>query len=83
VIENTRFGRPLLLTPREEFEIRQMREAGVSIRDCAAYMNISKATVYRVLSKLRKKLGAEKLPNGQSARSHLTRRIESNIGNQA
>lgn len=79
----TRFGRPVLLTPREEFEIRQMREAGVSIRDCAGYMNISKATVYRVLSKLRKKLGPEKLPNGHSARSHLTRHVATNTENQA
>lgn len=67
----THFGRPLLLTPRDEFEIRQLREAGVSIKDCASYKNVSKATVYRVLSKLRKKLGPEKLPRGQSARSHL------------
>jgi DNA invertase Pin-like site-specific DNA recombinase len=70
----TRFGRPLMLTTLQEFELRQFREAGVSIRDCAAYFNISKSTVYRVLSKQRKKLGPEKLPRGQMARSHLTRR---------
>jgi predicted DNA-binding protein (UPF0251 family) len=79
----TRFGRPILLTPREEFEIRQLRESGVSIRDCASYMNVSQTTVYRVLRKLRKKLGAEKLPRGQSARSHLTRRDNIQQGNQA
>jgi IS30 family transposase len=81
--ENTRFGRPILLTPREKFEVRQMREAGISIRECAGYMNVSKATIYRVLSELRGKLGPEKLPRGQSARAHLTRRIESITGNQA
>lgn len=73
----TRFGRPILLTPRDEFEIRQLRESGVSIRDCASYKNVSKATVYRVLKKLREKLGPEKLPRGQSARSHLIARQES------
>lgn len=71
----TRFGRPLLLTPLQEFEIRQFREAGVSVRDCAAYFNISKATVFRVLAKQRKRLGPEKLPRGLSARSHLTARV--------
>ncbi len=78
-LAGTRFGRPLLLTPREEFEIRQMREAGVTIKDCCGYFNISEATVYRVLSKLRRKLGPEKLPRGQTARSHLTRQNDAQI----
>jgi len=60
------------LEPKEEFEIRLFREAGVSIDRCAKLFEVSEATVYRALRKLRKKLGPEKLPNRQSARSHLT-----------
>lgn len=62
------------LTPRDKFELRQFREAGVSVRDCAAYKGISVATCLRALAELRAKLGPEKLPNGRRARSHLTRR---------
>jgi hypothetical protein len=62
------------LTPRDKFELRQFREAGVSVKDCAKYKNISVATCLRALAELRAKLGPEKLPNGRRARSHLTRR---------
>jgi hypothetical protein len=63
------------LTTRDEFELWQSREAGVSVKDCAAYFNVSVATVLRILAKLRKKFGRmEKLPNGRRARAHLTRR---------
>lgn len=67
-------GRPPKLTPLQEFEIRQYREAGATIKQCAGLYEISIATVYRVLAKQRKKFGIEKLPNGQRARSYLTRR---------
>lgn len=69
-----KIGRPPTLTPVEEFTMRQYREAGMSIRQCETAFNVSKATVYRVLAKQREKFGPEKLPNRQSARSHLTRR---------
>lgn len=74
-------SRPALLKPVEEFELRQFREAGVSISDCAKYMSISKATVYRVLAKQRKKLGPPKLKREQSARWHLTGRNNQGTGN--
>jgi transposase len=63
------------LTTREEFELWQSREAGVSVKDCASYFNVSVATVLRILAKLRKRFGRmEKLPNGRRARAYLTRR---------
>lgn len=62
------------LTARDKFELRQFREAGVSVKDCAAYKGISVATCLRALAELRSKLGPEKLPNERRARSHLTRR---------
>jgi len=58
----------------DKFQIRQFREAGVSVKDCAAYAGVSVATCLRALAELRAKLGPEKLPNGRRARSHLTRR---------
>jgi DeoR/GlpR family transcriptional regulator of sugar metabolism len=61
-----------VLERKDEFELRLMREAGVSIKDCAAYMDISKATVYRTLAKLRAQCGPEKL-KGHSGRAHLYR----------
>jgi hypothetical protein len=68
-------GRPPTLTARDEFEIWQNREAGVPVKDCAAYASVSVATVLRVMAKLRRKLGrTEKLPNERRARSYLTRR---------
>jgi transposase len=69
-----KLGRPPQLKPIEEFTMRQFREAGMSIKQCEKAFNVSRATVYRVLAKQRKKFGPEKLPNGQLARSHLTRR---------
>ncbi len=67
-------GRPPALTPLQEFEMRQFREAGMTIKQCEAYFQVSRATVFRVLAKQRKKLGPEKLPRGQLGRSYLTRR---------
>ncbi len=67
-------GRPPRLKPLQEFEMRQYREAGATIKQCAALFEVSNATVYRVLAKQREKFGPEKLPNGHRARSYLTRR---------
>lgn len=63
-----------LLTARDKFELRQLREAGVSVKDAAAYKNVSVATAMRALAELRRKLGPEKLPNEARARSYLTNR---------
>jgi hypothetical protein len=59
------------LSTKDRFELRLMREAGVSIMDCCAYFNCSPATVYRVLSALRLRMGPEKLKRRQSARSQV------------
>jgi DNA invertase Pin-like site-specific DNA recombinase len=68
-------GRPPKLTPLQEFEIRQYREAGATIKQCAGLAGVSVTTVYRVLRKQREKFGLEKLPNRQSARSDAARGI--------
>jgi hypothetical protein len=72
--EVIRHGPAPLLTTRDKFELRQLREAGVSVKDAAAYKNVSVATAMRALAELRKKLGPEKLPNERRARSYLTHR---------
>lgn len=72
--ETLRKGPAPLLTTRDKFELRQLREAGVSVKQAAAYLNVSVATAMRALAELRAKLGPEKLPNEQTARSYLTRR---------
>jgi Zn-dependent peptidase ImmA (M78 family) len=64
-----RLGRPVILTPRDKFEMRQFRETGMSIRDCASYFNVSKATALRALASMRKKFGPEKLPRQQRSRA--------------
>lgn len=54
-----------------------MREAGVSVRDCASYAAVSEATAMRALANLRKLLGPEKFTGTQArharqrARAHL------------
>ena len=72
--ERLKKGRAPLLTTRDQFELRQLREAGVSVKDAAAHLNVSVATAMRALAELRRKLGPEKLPNKERMRSHLTRR---------
>ena len=72
--EPLRHGPAPLLTARDKFELRQLREAGVSVKDAAAYKGVSVATAMRALAELRRKLGLEKLPNEQRARAHLTSR---------
>lgn len=46
----------------EKFEARQFREVGMSIKDCAAYFDVSVATVMRGLADMRAKFGEEKVP---------------------
>ena len=62
-------GRPLL-KHAEKFELRQLREAGVPVKLCASYMNVSVATAMRVLAELRERMGPEKLP---PRKRHLAR----------
>lgn len=61
------------LKPVEKFEMRQFREVGMSIKDCATYFQVSVATAMRALAEMREKFGAEKLPATRRhlARSHL------------
>ena len=72
--ERLKKGPQPLLTARDRFELRQLREAGVSVKDAAAHLNVSVATAMRALAALRRKLGPEKLPNKERMRSHLTHR---------
>jgi transposase len=62
-----------VLRPVEKFEMRQFREAGMSIKDCAIYFQVSLATTMRGLAEMREKFGPEKLPATRRhlARSHL------------
>lgn len=73
-MSDVRHGPAPLLSTRDKFELRQLREAGVSVKDAAAYKGVSVATAMRALAELRAKLGFEKLPNGRRARSYLTHR---------
>ena len=74
--EPLRRGRPSPLSVRDRFELRQLREAGVSVRDAAAYFHVSVATAMRALADLRAKLGPEKFArNGHRARPSLRIRI--------
>jgi hypothetical protein len=50
--------------------MRQYREVGMSIAQCAIWFRVSRATVLRTLAELREKLGPEKLPRKHLARSH-------------
>jgi len=68
-------GRPATLKAVEEFELRQFREAGMSIEHCASYFKVSRRTVMRVLEKQRRLFGQEKLPRRQSARSDMARGV--------
>lgn len=49
------------LSARDKWELRQYREAGVSVRECAQLLNCSEATAYRALAELRGKFGPEKV----------------------
>lgn len=52
----------IALTARDKFELRELRESGVSVKDCASYKNVSVATAMRALAELRQKMGQEKFP---------------------
>ena len=77
--ERLRKGPAPSLTTRDKFELRQLREAGVSIKQAAAYLGVSVATAMRALAELRQKLGPEKLPNERLARSYLTHRSSESL----
>lgn len=70
-------SRPPAIRPVDAMEMRLMREAGVPVRQCASYYDVSVATAMRVLRELRKRLGPEKFTGGearharQRARAHL------------
>jgi len=58
----------------EKFEARQFIEAGMAVRPCADYFDVSLATLMRGLAEMRAKLGPEKRP---AHRRHLARaRVE-------
>lgn len=58
----------------EKFEARQFIEAGMAVRGCADYFDVSLATLMRGLAEMRAKFGPEKRP---AHRRHLARlRIE-------
>lgn len=58
------------LTQAQKFELRQFREAGVPVKLCASYMNVSVPTAMRALAELRERLGPETVP---VRRRHLVR----------
>ena len=65
-------GRKRALKPVEAFEMRQFREAGMTVRECAKYFNVSVSSAMAYLAELREKLGPEKFTkNGQRARPQL------------
>jgi len=69
-----RRGRKELLRQVDKFELWQYREAGMSIKDCAAFFGVSRTTVLRLMAEMRQRLGRiEKLPNERRARSYLGR----------
>lgn len=63
------------LKPVEKFEMRQFREAGMSVKQCATYFGVSVATAMRALAEMVEKFGPEKLPR---TRRHLARRGNAN-----
>ena len=63
-----------MLTPKQKFEARQMREAGISFRECQLWFGCSRSTLIRALRELREKLGPEQISQRkQYARVHLAR----------
>jgi len=46
----------------EKFEARQFIEAGMPVRNCADYFDVSLATLMRGLAEMRAKFGPEKRP---------------------
>ena len=72
MVEKSRKPRRILKEV-DKFEARQFREVGMSVKDCAAYFDVSVATLLRGLADMREKFGPEKLPGKRRhlARSHL------------
>ena len=63
----------------EKFEARQFIEAGMPVRGCADYFDVSMATLMRGLAEMRAKFGPEKRP---AHRRHLARaRVENSREN--
>lgn len=72
-----RHGPQPLLTVRDKFYARQLREDGIPVKDVAKYMNVSVATLMRALAELRAILGPEKFrANGHRARPILRTRSQ-------
>lgn len=65
-------SKPPALRPIDRMEMRLMREAGATVKECADYQDVSIATAMRALADLRKRLGPENF-KGQNAR-HLKQR---------
>lgn len=70
-------SRHAALRPVDCMEMRLMREAGVSVKDCASYFNVSVATAMRVLADLRQKLGPENY--GGPANRHARQRARAHL----
>lgn len=68
---------PTRLRPVDKMEMRLMREAGVTVKDCAGYFGVSVPTAMRALADLRRRMGPEQFTGreacraGQRARSYL------------
>lgn len=62
------------LRPVDKMEMRLMREAGATVKQCAGYFNCSVPTAMRALADLRRRMGPEKFKAenvGQRARAYL------------
>ncbi len=68
------------LSPKDKWELRQYREAGVPVRQCAQILNCSEATAYRALAELRGKFGPEKVHHLRRQYARLTCRGNSRGG---
>lgn len=64
------------LTRAEKFQMRQCREAGMTVAQVAKYFGVSMATAFRAFAELRALMGPEKLKNRHLARAHLHARHE-------
>lgn len=65
---------PVRLRPVDKMEMRLMREAGATVKQCAGYFNCSVPTAMRALADLRRRMGPEQYKAssaGHRARWHL------------
>ena len=58
MVEKSRKPRRILKEV-DKFEARQFREVGMSVKDCAAYFDVSVATLLRGLADMREKFGPD------------------------